>query len=221
MDKTLYTNEEYRALLGQLDELTQKAERLPYPEARDLVFELLQNFDRMHREALIRMVDMIEQKDLALITALKSDFVIRTLLQLYDLADEDTPLPDTRKYTQLGFVPEHEVKILTPIKKTGWLLGGKLEDMVQGRLYTKEFEGKHLLLCRINEEVIALKNACVGSMLPLDKGQLESHFLICPWHGCQYNLLSGELLDAPGVKLEKYPVYIEKDGQYKVEVLLN
>lgn len=39
----------------------------------------------------------------------------------------------------------------------------------------------------------------------------EPHFLRCPWHGWEYDLVSGRATAEPRIKLRKYPAAIEDD----------
>jgi len=94
MDHVLYTDEEYKEILNTVDELTQEAEKLPYPVAKDLTISILKNFDLIHREPIARMCKLWEANVPVLYEKMKSDYTVRTLLQLYDIIDEDLHDPD-------------------------------------------------------------------------------------------------------------------------------
>ncbi|GBD16764.1 Fe/S biogenesis protein NfuA [bacterium HR26] len=75
--------------------------------------------------------------------------------------------------------------------------------------------GLSVLLVRRGEDVHAYRNACPGTPLPLDMGQgvaWEEGVIICPWHGCRFDLHSGRRLDRAGRSLEVVPVAV-RDGQ--------
>ena len=57
-------------------------------------------------------------------------------------------------------------------------------------------------------EWYAVHNHCMHRGGPVATGCLEEDILVCPWHGFRYNLLNGQLLVDPGVKLDMYTVAI-------------
>lgn len=52
---------------------------------------------------------------------------------------------------------------------------------------------------------------CPGSALPLSLGSLEGGELVCPWHGCRFNGLTGQRVGR-GPALTPRPVEIGADG---------
>jgi nitrite reductase/ring-hydroxylating ferredoxin subunit/Fe-S cluster biogenesis protein NfuA len=83
-----------------------------------------------------------------------------------------------------------------------------LDDLPPGSVKGVEVEGTRVLLCRVDEEIFAFHNACPGSPLPLDMGQLEGTTLHCPWHQCLFDLHSGRRLDGGHGRLAAIPVTI-------------
>ncbi len=72
-----------------------------------------------------------------------------------------------------------------------------------------------MVLVRRGDDIHAYRNACPGTPLPLDMGQgisWEEGIIICPWHGCRFDLHSGRRLDRAGRSLEVVPVAV-RDGQ--------
>ena len=66
-------------------------------------------------------------------------------------------------------------------------------------------------------EWVAVHNHCLHRGGPVATGCLEDDVLVCPWHGFRYNLMNGQLLVDPGVKLDMYPV-IHKNGEIYLRV---
>jgi nitrite reductase/ring-hydroxylating ferredoxin subunit len=62
----------------------------------------------------------------------------------------------------------------------------------------------------------ALLNHCLHRGGPVATGCLEDDTLICPWHGFQYNVLNGQLLVDPALKLQTFPVVHKGDDIYLV-----
>ena len=72
-----------------------------------------------------------------------------------------------------------------------------------------------LLLIRLDGEVYAYWDGCPpGSALTLQLGRVEGTTLVCPWHGCRYDLRTGKREDAEG-KLSVLPVAV-RDGEVKI-----
>ena len=81
--------DDYRALMGELDRLVSWFELHPEFATRERAVTLLSDLDRLHREALSRLVE--ELRNAGAGPALEqacADPVVATLLSLYDLADD-------------------------------------------------------------------------------------------------------------------------------------
>lgn len=60
----------------------------------------------------------------------------------------------------------------------------------------------------------AIRNHCLHRGGPVATGCLEDDTITCPWHGYQYNVITGQLLVDPSAKLATYPVIQRDDGIY-------
>ncbi len=84
------TEAEFQAVGQQLDALVQAFEALPFPEVREMAFDMLQTVDTMHREALWRLVAFLHAHGQGeLLDHAAEDPIIRTLLLLYDLVPSE------------------------------------------------------------------------------------------------------------------------------------
>jgi len=63
----------------------------------------------------------------------------------------------------------------------------------------------------------ALRNHCLHRGGPVATGELNGDTLTCPWHGYQYNVVSGQLLVDPSVRLALYPITFQ-EGQVMLTV---
>lgn len=84
-----------------------------------------------------------------------------------------------------------------------------LADLTPGTRMEVELEGKTLALCNIGGTVYALDNTCLHAGGPLGQGELKRDTVVCPWHGWEYNVKTGECLTRSDVKVATYPVQIE------------
>jgi len=114
MKAVLYTDEEYREILQQLEKLTQEAEQLPYPNVKELVTSILQYFDLIHREPLARLMKLVETNHPELKANLEKDETLQTLFSLYDLMEGDIESSPLNNPKTMGFVPVEEVGMLSP-----------------------------------------------------------------------------------------------------------
>lgn len=214
MKKVLFNNEEYNEALDMLNKLMMDAEQMSDVDNKVLLYKVLQYFDYIHREPLNRIVQLLNKKE-ELKDEMLQDETIQKLFSLYDLPIEESPLD---KKEVMAFIPEDQIELLTPIKHKEWLEMGHFHNFENRKLYAKNFEKVNFLITRLDSDVYAFSNQCDGSILPMDKGTLEDHYIICPWHGCKYNLKTGESLNGSDKKLDIFQTEIGEDGLVKIEI---
>src|SRR5205807_6305442 len=113
------------------------------------------------------------------------------------------------------FIPLQQVR---PITRPVFTPVAPIESLPPGTLKGIEAQGVHILLCNLDSEVYAYRNACPGSILPLDMGQLKGYTLLCPWHNCVYDIRTGKRLDGGTGRLAVIPVAV-RDGM--IQIALN
>jgi len=113
--------------------------------------------------------------------------------------------------------PTPEPTARRALRRPRWVTVGRVDDLAPGELRAVWPEGASLLLARLGDEFYAYRNGCPpGSPLTLHTGRLEGTTLICPWHGCRYDIRTGKRLDGEG-KLEVLPVAV-RDGEVRIAV---
>ena len=123
-----------------------------------------------------------------------------------ELVAEEPPPPARENIVQLG---------RRPLRRPRWVSAGRLEDLELGALQARRLEDVPVLLALLDGEVYAYRDGCPpGSALTLHLGQVEGTTLVCPWHGCRYDLRTGKREDAGG-KLPVLPVAVQ-DGEVKL-----
>ena len=123
-----------------------------------------------------------------------------------ELVTEEPPPPAPKNIVQLG---RH------PLRRPRWVAAGRLEDLEPGALLPLRLEDVPLLLTLLDGEVYAYRDGCPpGSALTLQLGSVEGTTLVCPWHGCRYDLRTGKRENGEG-KLSVLPVAVQ-DGEVKV-----
>ena len=79
-----------------------------------------------------------------------------------------------------------------------------------------ESEAKEFLLgwnavcvARISGELCAVNNECLHQGGPLADGTIEGGKIVCPWHGWEFDLKSGQATYPTSAKATVYPLKVE------------
>ena len=102
----------------------------------------------------------------------------------------------------------------------------KVDELAPGERKIVEVAGRSIGVFNVNGTLVAALNVCPhelapvclgrvgGTTLPSPPGEFhwgrEGEILACPWHGWEFDLLTGEAL-ADKRRLRLYPVSIEDD----------
>ena len=85
----------------------------------------------------------------------------------------------------------------------GWQELGRLDDLPDGRLATRDVAGLPLLVRRNGRTVDALSDVCSHLSAPLHEGELGTDpgtgaaCVTCPWHDSVFSLATGEVIHGP------------------------
>ncbi len=87
------------------------------------------------------------------------------------------------------------------------------DELPEGRVISITSRNRTLCMSHHEGEFGALDNRCPHQGGPLGEGSIENGLLRCPWHGWDYDPITGK---APGFDdgVESFPVDIRKDGIY-------
>jgi nitrite reductase (NADH) small subunit len=83
----------------------------------------------------------------------------------------------------------------------------------------KEFScgGKTICVANVNGTISAMDNVCLHRGGPLGQGIIEGNKVVCPWHGWQWDVTTGEAAQNTSVKVAVYPLKIE-NGDVMIEI---
>ena len=83
----------------------------------------------------------------------------------------------------------------------------------------KEFPCGSKIVCvaNINGQYSAMDNICLHRGGPLGQGSVEGNKVVCPWHGWQWDPVTGEAAHNPSAKLAVYPLKVE-NGDLMIEI---
>jgi len=84
----------------------------------------------------------------------------------------------------------------------------------EGRVQTSTVDGRSIALTRCGGQVGALDNHCPHQGGPLGEGSIEGGLLRCPWHGYDYDPLTGRPPGSFSDAVPAYPVDEREDGVY-------
>lgn len=259
---------EFARLLAWVSAGIARVEQIADEQTRADIFALLDGIDSVHRAALGRLVERLaEDGGAGLVVRLEADPLVRTLLEMYDLATVDEGAQVERALAAVypyieshggrlellgveagtvrvrlsgacgdcpgssgtlarvveaalreGYPAFRDLIAETPparaasaarvMRRPRWVAVCDDADLPEGGLRAVWPEGASLLLARCGGEVYAYRDGCPpGSPLTLHTGRLEGATLICPWHGCRYDIRTGRRLDGEG-RLDVLPVAV-------------
>ncbi len=84
----------------------------------------------------------------------------------------------------------------------------------EGRVRSVTVDGRSIALTRCSSTLGALQNRCPHQGGPLGEGSIEKGLLRCPWHGYDYDPLTGESPGTFGDAVDVYDIEERDDGVY-------
>jgi nitrite reductase/ring-hydroxylating ferredoxin subunit len=206
-------NDDWDALLADLNHRIEQLEALPDAQTRQQVFDLLNGIDTLHREGLSRLVRLFKG---GVLEQVVTDPAIHTLMELYDLLPE-TEAPKAKFPT----IPIRAVATAppTPLRYPHWVpVLAHRDELAVGALRDDlDVDGEALLLARRgDDEWYALEAACAVDGASLQGARLSGYTLSCPYHaGCHYDIRSGARIGG-GAAVACHPVRIDADARVLV-----
>ncbi|ARM30584.1 Rieske (2Fe-2S) protein [Prosthecochloris sp. HL-130-GSB] len=84
----------------------------------------------------------------------------------------------------------------------------------QGDIIEVRAGGKSFAVLNIEGEVCVLDGTCPHEGGPLAKGKIEDGYLVCPWHGWEFDPFTGKDRYNPSRGVRSYSVEVRDDGVY-------
>ncbi|MFB6172155.1 MAG: Rieske (2Fe-2S) protein [Haloarculaceae archaeon] len=94
-----------------------------------------------------------------------------------------------------------------------------LDDLREGPQRVTH-DGRTFLVVETDDGVVAYRNVCPHQYGPIAEGRVEDGRVICPWHGWEYDLETGEnpfARDALARSVPQAPVVVE-DGRVFIDL---
>jgi nitrite reductase (NADH) small subunit len=113
----------------------------------------------------------------------------------------------------------------TKSEKRQWQPVATVDEIPPGERKIVELDGQSIGIFRVGDEFVAILNMCPhefapvclgrvgGTTLPSAPGEFiwgrEGEILACPWHGWEFELLTGKALFGNRPRLRLFPVKVE------------
>ncbi|MBI4573142.1 MAG: Rieske 2Fe-2S domain-containing protein [candidate division NC10 bacterium] len=88
---------------------------------------------------------------------------------------------------------------------------GRLGDLAEGQAKVIQVNGQRIALFFVGGRYYALEAACPHEGGPLADGVIEGLQIICPWHGYDFHLKTGNCGLDPDLRALTYLVKVEDD----------
>jgi len=80
-----------------------------------------------------------------------------------------------------------------------FVLAAKIADVPLGAVHEIQVAGKAVALANVDGKFFAISNTCLHRGGPLGEGSLQDKIVTCPWHGWEYDVTTGKLLQNPSM----------------------
>jgi 3-phenylpropionate/trans-cinnamate dioxygenase ferredoxin subunit len=98
-----------------------------------------------------------------------------------------------------------------------WFFAINESELDEGEKKPLLLEGDKILLLRQGGGLYAISNKCPHMDCPLSKGTLNGYVIQCPCHDWQFDIRSGEFLNAGEIKVRAYETRVT-DGKVYVNM---
>ena len=95
-----------------------------------------------------------------------------------------------------------------------WFKVAEPDDLDDGRVRAVTVDRRTLALCRVGDQFGALDNRCPHQGGPLGEGSIENGWLRCPWHGYDFDPLTGRPPEGLDDAVPTFPIEVRADGVY-------
>ncbi len=89
-----------------------------------------------------------------------------------------------------------------------FLRAAKKDEIPAGTIREFQVNGTTLALANVAGKFYAINNTCLHRGGPLGQGELEGNVVTCPWHGWQYDVISGKVTMNPSIGVRSYAVEV-------------
>jgi nitrite reductase/ring-hydroxylating ferredoxin subunit len=84
----------------------------------------------------------------------------------------------------------------------------KVAEVPPGTIREFQVDGKAIALANVDGKFYAINNTCLHRGGPIGQGPLQGNVVTCPWHGWQYDVTTGKVVQNPSVGVDCYPLEV-------------
>jgi nitrite reductase (NADH) small subunit len=90
----------------------------------------------------------------------------------------------------------------------GFVRTVKVDELPPGTIRELQIEGKAVALANVGGKFYAINNTCLHRGGPLGQGLVQGKIVTCPWHGWQYDVTNGKVVQNAAVGVDCYPAEV-------------
>jgi nitrite reductase (NADH) small subunit len=84
----------------------------------------------------------------------------------------------------------------------------KISEIPAGTIREFQVAGKTFALANVGGKLYAINNTCLHRAGPLGQGSLQGKIVTCPWHGWEYDVTTGKLVQNANMGVASYPTEV-------------
>ena len=84
----------------------------------------------------------------------------------------------------------------------------RVAELSAGTIHEIQLDGKAVALANVAGKFYAINNTCLHRGGPLGQGSLLDKIVTCPWHGWEYDVTTGKLIQNPNMEVACYPTEV-------------
>ena len=96
----------------------------------------------------------------------------------------------------------------------GFVRAVKKAEISAGTIREIQIEGRAVALANVGGTIYAINNTCLHRGGPLGQGQLDGKVVTCPWHGWQYDVTNGKVVQNPATGVDCYPIEVRGEDVF-------
>jgi len=90
----------------------------------------------------------------------------------------------------------------------------KVSEIPAGAIKEVQIAGRACALANVGEKFYAIDNTCLHRGGPLGQGELQGTVVTCPWHGWEYDVTTGKMVQNPNAGVKCYKAEVRGDEIY-------
>lgn len=90
----------------------------------------------------------------------------------------------------------------------------KVSEFPAGAIRTVQVGGKEVAVANVGGSFYAIDNTCLHRGGPLGEGEMAGTVVTCPWHGWQFDVITGKAVQNPAAGVSCFATEVRGDEVY-------